>query len=80
MKETDTFDLVMKAQCGDQESMNQIIKFFHPVIQSVVLKTRLQDQKDVEQVLSERIIRVVQSYDLNSIPDFSTFCKKVCEK
>lgn len=28
MKETDTFDLVMKAQCGDQESMNQIIKFF----------------------------------------------------
>lgn len=80
MKETDMFVLVKRAQNGDQDSMNQIIRFFRPVIRSVVLKARLQDHKDVEQTLSERIIRAVQSYDLNSIPDFSTFCKQVCEK
>jgi DNA-directed RNA polymerase specialized sigma subunit len=77
---TNFYDVVLLAQNGDQEAMNGLIEAFRPLIRKVCGKLKYQDRQDIEQLLSEKIIYAVQSYNFQSIPDFHSFCESILKK
>jgi DNA-directed RNA polymerase specialized sigma subunit len=79
MSEPELFDLVYRAKSGDQAALEKILARFQPAIRKAVRKAKLQDRRDLEQVINEKIIRAVYAYDLDSVPDFSRFVQVVAE-
>ncbi|RKP51329.1 helix-turn-helix domain-containing protein [Cohnella endophytica] len=75
----DLFDLVLKAQAGDKEALEEIITMFTPVINSARYKTKPDRQDDLEQKIVETIIKKILMYDLAQTPDFSAFCRQLQE-
>lgn len=59
MKTNDLFDLVGKAQNGDELSMYVIIERFYPSIRKSKWNTSKQEHDDLEQDLIEKIIKIV---------------------
>ncbi|WP_178025002.1 helix-turn-helix domain-containing protein [uncultured Paenibacillus sp.] len=74
------FDLVIRAQNGDREAVNEIIKIFTPAIQKACHKTNPNEQDDVGQQIVEIMIKKIMSYDLTQIPDFYEFCRELIEE
>lgn len=70
------FDLVLNAQKGDREALNEIIETLSPAIKSTRNKTKYENRDDLEQEIVAVLIHKILSYDLTQIPDFSTFCLK----
>ncbi|WP_430217372.1 helix-turn-helix domain-containing protein [Paenibacillus humicus] len=75
--EKDLFDLVQFAQNGDYNALNTIIKSFFPAIRSQCRNVNVDTQYDLEQIIVETIIKKVLTYDLSTIPDFTTFCRDI---
>ncbi|MBE9916353.1 helix-turn-helix domain-containing protein [Paenibacillus donghaensis] len=75
MDATELFDLVSQAKNGDKAAIESIIQLFQPAIQKACRRTKPQERRDLEQHMSEKIIRAVYSYDIDSIPDYSRFVK-----
>jgi|HigsolmetaGSP11D_1036233.scaffolds.fasta_scaffold59284_1 DNA-directed RNA polymerase specialized sigma subunit len=84
MNDSDSlYDLVKRAQSGDQQALYEIIKKFDSSIRKAKKQTKRQDREDLEQVLMEKLIRAILAYDLNNVPDvsklfneFEVQCKK----
>lgn len=79
MRKSELYDLVSKAQAGDEEAMYQIITVFLPSIRSVRSKAKRDRQEDMEQNIIEMLIKKVSAYDLSQTPDFSTFCRNLIQ-
>ncbi|MCY9517855.1 helix-turn-helix domain-containing protein [Paenibacillus apiarius] len=77
--EDELFDLVVKAQSGDDEAVYQIIAAFLPVIRSARSRIKADRRDDLEQSIVETLIRKIVSYDLTHAPDFSAFCRQLHE-
>jgi DNA-directed RNA polymerase specialized sigma subunit len=73
MDEPDLYDLVIRAKSGDKGALDDIVRLFRPVIHKASKRAKLQEQDDLEQLMSEKIIRAVYAYDLESVPDFTRF-------
>lgn len=78
MSDRDLLDLVYLAQQNDQEAMSQILDYFKPLIRKVCNKSNPQDRSDLEQIINEKVIQAVQTYDLRSVPGFTSFCESIC--
>ncbi|NEW07920.1 helix-turn-helix domain-containing protein [Paenibacillus sp. SYP-B3998] len=77
MTNPNLYELVLKAKHGDKDSMNRILELFHPIIQQVCNRTNKNDRHDLRQHLAEKIIQSVIAYDMDTVPDYSTFCKLI---
>jgi hypothetical protein len=55
--------------------MEEIINLFLPYIRKLSKTVTPQDRNDLEQEITEKIIRVVYKYDICEIPNFTTFLK-----
>ncbi|MBO8163440.1 MAG: helix-turn-helix domain-containing protein [Brevibacillus sp.] len=77
MSNVDLYDLVIRAKNGDKRSMKQIVDLFQPLIQKVCRRAKADERLDLEQHLTEKIIQAVYAYDLDSVPDYSTFCQQI---
>ncbi|NIK78801.1 RNA polymerase sporulation-specific sigma factor [Paenibacillus castaneae] len=77
MIETDLFLLVLRAKSGDKEALSSIITMFHPIIKKNSQRAGPNEQSDLQQHLSEMIIRAVLRYDMNTIPDYSAFIESI---
>jgi|GEM_PF-1639822 len=75
----DLYDLVCRAKRGDKDAMERIVEAFRPVIRKASRGAKGQERDDLEQELTEKMIRAVYAYDLESVPDFTAFCREVCE-
>ena len=73
----DLFDMVHRAQCGDNEAMYEIIASFLPAIRYARQKIKPDQQDDLEQNIIETLIKKIMSYDLSKSPDFSAFCRQL---
>ncbi|CAM3036760.1 helix-turn-helix domain-containing protein [Paenibacillus sediminis] len=71
MSEPELFDLVSRAKDGDKEALKEILLLFQPAIQKACRRAKIQERHDLEQHMSEKIIRAIYSYDIDSIPDYS---------
>jgi hypothetical protein len=60
MTEIDLFILVQKEKKGGQESLNQIIVMFHPLIVIGSQRANPNERCDVQQDLTEKVIRAVR--------------------
>lgn len=67
------FDLVLKAQQCDQEAMQKIIRMFRPAIQSAKITVSGDRQNDLEQIIIEKLINKIRTYDISKTPDFTSF-------
>lgn len=67
------FDLVLQAQKGDREAVNEVIKIISPAIKSVRNKIEHNNRDDLEQEIMVTLIKKILSYDLTQVPDFSAF-------
>lgn len=74
----DLYNLVELAQAGDQEAMYSIIERFKGLIRKQCKSVNKQDQHDIEQQISEKIIIAVRHYNLEKIPGFWDFCNTYC--
>ncbi|WP_281888919.1 helix-turn-helix domain-containing protein [Paenibacillus sp. YYML68] len=79
MSESDLYDLVHRAQNGDKEALGTILHLFRPVILKASKKAKPQERRDLEQHMSEKIIRAVYAYDMDSIPNYSQFVKEISD-
>lgn len=79
MSQPELFELVSQAKAGDKKALEGILNLFQPAIQKVCRRARLQERRDLEQHLNEKIIRAVFAYDMNSIPDYSRFIKVITD-
>ncbi|MNO31502.1 hypothetical protein D3C76_214770 [compost metagenome] len=78
MRNPELFDLVQKVQFGDREAMRKIIDAYYPLIRKTSRTLSSLSAKDFEQATIEKIVRSVQNYDLNALPDLETFlCSSV---
>lgn len=77
MKENELYNLVKHAQYGDRDAMKRIIEQFLPFIRKAASYLPQSEAKDYEQVTTEKIVRAVNRYDLNSVPDFVKFCSMI---
>ncbi|OMF30750.1 hypothetical protein BK133_16550 [Paenibacillus sp. FSL H8-0548] len=75
--ENELFDLVQRAQNGDNEAMHEIISFFMPAIKSARYKMKADRQDDLEQNIVETIMHKIITYDLTQTPDFSAFIRQL---
>ncbi|OPA74137.1 hypothetical protein BVG16_25665 [Paenibacillus selenitireducens] len=75
--EDELFDLVQRAQGGDNEALSKIITAFLPTIRCARQKIKKDRQDDLEQNIVETIIKKIMSYDLTQTPDFSTYCRQI---
>ncbi|WNS41901.1 helix-turn-helix domain-containing protein [Paenibacillus sp. MMS20-IR301] len=66
--------MVVKAQAGDREALQQILNRFKPFIQRVACTASVNERDDLEQDLTEMLIKKIMNYPLNSAPDYSSFC------
>ncbi|UUZ83511.1 helix-turn-helix domain-containing protein [Paenibacillus sp. P26] len=73
MERSDLFELVTRAKSGDKTALEEIITLFRPAIQRASKRAKPQERNDLEQHMSEKIIRAVYAYDLDSVPDYSRF-------
>ncbi|MCP3775923.1 helix-turn-helix domain-containing protein [Paenibacillus sp. MZ04-78.2] len=73
------FDLVNRAQQGDNEALYEVIAVFLPAIRSARQKIKRDRRDDLEQILVETMINKILSYDLSQTPDFSAFCRQLHE-
>ncbi|WP_145949598.1 helix-turn-helix domain-containing protein [Paenibacillus sp. Y412MC10] len=81
MEDLELFDLVSRAQNGDNDAVYQLINILQPAIKSSRYKIKQHDrQDDLEQSIVEILIKKIMSYDLNQAPDFSTFCRQLEQK
>ncbi|NOU83126.1 hypothetical protein GC101_30135 [Paenibacillus sp. LMG 31459] len=76
-REDPLLNMVAQAQAGDLEALHQIIIRFKPVIQKVSLTASINEQDDLEQDLTEMLIKKILNYPLNSAPDYSSFCNRL---
>lgn len=77
---SELFDLVLNAQKGDHEALNEIIESLLPAIKSTRNKTKYENREDLEQDIVAILIHKILSYDLTKVPDFSTFFKEYGEE
>lgn len=77
--DNDLYDLVEKAQHGDQGAILQLILWFLPLIQKTKKYTNTQDKEDLEQHLIERFIHIVLRYDLSQVPNFFEYIQEHTE-
>jgi DNA-directed RNA polymerase specialized sigma subunit len=75
MNEPDMYELVSRAKLGDKEALQEILRLFQPAIQKASKRAKPQERNDLQQHMSEKIIRAVFAYDLDSVPDFSQFAQ-----
>lgn len=73
------FDLVQRAQQGDNQAMYEIISSIMPAIRSASAKTKADRQDDLEQDIVETLIKKIKTYDLSHTPDFTEFCNRLIE-
>jgi DNA-directed RNA polymerase specialized sigma subunit len=71
------YDVVLLVQNGDKEAVNSIIESFKPLIRKTCSKMKYQDGGDLEQLMFEKIIYAVQSYNLKTLPDFNSFFETI---
>jgi hypothetical protein len=80
MTQNDLFSLVERAKCGDKDAMYKIIVMFQPSINKACRYTHPNEQNDLRQYLTEKVIRAVLSYDLGSVPAYFQFINQTPSK
>lgn len=71
------FDLVAKAQEGDNNSLREILDIFYPYIKQISRQRKVQEQEDVEQEITLVIISKILNYDLYTTYNFSQFAEVI---
>ncbi|MFC0211385.1 helix-turn-helix domain-containing protein [Paenibacillus chartarius] len=80
MAETDLFELVQRAKHGDRESLGEIITMFQPAIKKACSRVKPQERYDLEQIISEKVIKAIINYEMDSIPDYSGFIDMITSR
>ncbi|GAB6989096.1 helix-turn-helix domain-containing protein [Paenibacillus pini] len=70
------YDLVLRAQNGDNDALQEILTIISPKIRFARTQIKPDRQDDLEQNILETLIRKIMTYDLNQTPDFSAFCRQ----
>lgn len=73
MDNINLYHLARKAKEDDKEALMKILVMFEPAINKAVRRSSKQDQHDLQQYLTEKIIKAIRSYNLDAIPDFEEF-------
>ncbi|WP_145407911.1 helix-turn-helix domain-containing protein [Paenibacillus xylanexedens] len=76
----DLYHLVQHAKSGNREAMGTIIQRFEPSIKKVCRQAAMNEQYDLQQYVSEKIIRAILHYDMGTIPDFNQFVESVSDR
>lgn len=74
MMNAQLYECVQKAQFGDRTAMQRIIEAYYPLIRKTAGAMAASTSKDFEQTIIEKVVRAVTNYDLDSVPDFISFC------
>ncbi|WP_342554426.1 helix-turn-helix domain-containing protein [Paenibacillus sp. FSL R7-0652] len=75
----DFYEAVRKAQNGDQESMQQIIDAFEPIIQRLRYQVRPQERDDLSQSIVEGLMIKIKNYNLDNVPTYAEFCRQIMD-
>lgn len=70
------YELVKKAQQGDELALQQLIDQFEPKIKKVVNQLTVKDKEDLIQTIKVKLIEKIKHYDLDGLPGFWDFVEK----
>ncbi|MGQ7278669.1 helix-turn-helix domain-containing protein [Brevibacillus thermoruber] len=65
--------LVKQAQNSDEKALIQILEMFEPKIKKTLRMTNRNVRDDIRQEIFFRLIRAIQSYNVDHIPDIWFF-------
>lgn len=75
--EIDYYEYVYLAQQGDHDKLVELLASFNPVIRSSCYKVKRSLQDDLNQVIIERLIEKIKSFDLHAVPNYSEYCRNI---
>lgn len=73
------YTLMKRAQEKDPEAIMLIFEIFRPKIEKSLYQTNLNNKNDLEQEIYFNLLKIIQNYDLNSLPTYFEY-KKSKEK
>lgn len=75
--EIDYYECVFLAQQGDHDKLVEVLTSFTPVIRLACYKVKKSLRDDLNQVITERLIEKMLSFDLHAVPNFTEHCRNL---
>ncbi|WP_445490710.1 helix-turn-helix domain-containing protein [Niallia sp. 03133] len=73
------YALVQKSKT-DHKAMEEVIRLFEPKVNKTIAKTDKNERDDLSQELKLLLMNCIYLYDLNSVPGFWEFQKRMKEE
>lgn len=73
----DYYECVYLAQQGDHDKLVEVLTSFTPVIRLACYKVKRSLQDDLNQIITERLIEKMLSFDLRATPNFTEHCRNL---
>lgn len=67
------YEMLLRIQMGDTESLEQLLSTFQPAGKSCANKAVPSGREDLEQLLWEKLTRAIYTYDVNALWDHTAY-------